>query len=326
MTTLITGASGHLGFTLTQRLVELGRKVRCLDLVKHPAFDTLPVEYVQADLRDPKSLEAAFQDVDVVYHTAAYISIQMREWPTLEAVNIQGTRNMLAMCQKYPIRRLVHFSSIEALSVLPKDRPISEQNELVSADFSIPYPRSKAAGQRLVLDAIAHGLNAVIIYPTGIIGPNDTRFRAGNQILVKLIKRELPALPKVGYDWVDVRDVVAGAILAEEKAAAGDSFILGNTFAYIPEIAQLMSRFTPIKVPMTVPTWSLQAIQPLMAALEYLSGKPMLINPAVLYPVLHGHSISHEHATQQLGYQPRPLVETIEETIHWLRSLNIGPA
>ncbi|HEX2906429.1 MAG TPA: NAD-dependent epimerase/dehydratase family protein [Phototrophicaceae bacterium] len=321
MTVLVTGASGHVGTTLIPKLLEAGCRVRAVDIQYNPILQTLPIEFVQADTRDLAALEAAFAGVEVVYHLASYISIVMDEWPILEAVNINGTRNVVTLCQKYQVRRLVHFSSIEALSVEPRDQPITENNMLVPEDFPIPYPRSKAAGQRLVLQAIQAGLDAVIIYPTGIIGPNDYGFRAGNQALVRIVNGEMRFVPNVSYDWVDVRDVAEGAIKAEQQAVRGASYILGNHMFSMPEMAAQLTSMAGIKPSYPIPAWTAQLARPFMEIKAALTREPSLVTQASLYPVLHSHTISHERATAELGYQPRPLTETLCAALAWYQQI-----
>ena len=170
MTILVTGGSGPLGLTLVQKLLSMGEKVRALDKKYIPSLAELPVEFIEADIRDRDRLDSAFDGIDTVFHTTAYISIQMHEWDMLESINVGGVQNVIACCKKHRIKRLLHFSSIEALSVEPFHKPIDETNALVATDFAIPYPRAKAMGQRVVQQAIAEGLDAVILHPTGIIG------------------------------------------------------------------------------------------------------------------------------------------------------------
>jgi dihydroflavonol-4-reductase len=321
MTILVTGASGHVGLTLIQQLLEKGSTVRALDRRRNPILETLPVEFIDADLRHVATCEHAFRDVEVVFHVAAYISIQMHEWATLEAINIQGVRNVVNLCKQYRVRRLVHFSSIEALDVHPVDKPIDESNALVSADFAIPYPRSKAAGQRIVMQAIEEGLNAVILYPTGIMGPNDYAARASNQLLIPVANGEVPALPMLGYDFVDVRDVASGAIAAQEIAPTGRTYVLGNARYMLPELATKVAALVGIPAPRPIPAWMMTLTLPWMDVTAAITGKPSMITRASLYPLRNSHAISHARATQELGYHPRPIDQTLHDTISWFHKI-----
>ncbi len=321
MTILVTGSSGHVGLTLILKLLETGQKVRALDLKKNPTIEQLPIEFIQADVRNLDTLAPAFRDVEVVYHVAAYISIQMHEWPLLEAINVNGVRNIVTLCQQYRVRRLVHFSSIEALSVEPHNKPIDETNALVPADFSIPYPRSKAAGQRIILQAIQEGLDAVTLFPTGIIGPNDYSTRASNQSLIPIANGEMPILAKFAYDWVDVRDVADGALAAAQKAPAGASYILGNQHYLITDLAVKIAALTGVPAPRVVPAWMALSVLPFLTLRSRITGQTSMLTRASLYPLLNSHQISHERASRELGYRPRSIDESLADMVNWFQKL-----
>jgi dihydroflavonol-4-reductase len=321
MTVLVTGSGGHVGLTLIQHLLETGRKVRALDMKKSATLENLPIEFYQGDIRDPSTVEAAFKDVETVYHLAGYISIQLNEWPLLQAINVNGVRTIVALCKKYQVRRLVHFSSIEAFSTEPRSRPIDETNALVAPDFSIPYPRSKAAGQRIVLDAIRDGLDAIIICPSGIVGPNDYGFRATNQLLLLAARGKLPAVPTYGYDFVDVRDVAAGAVNAEQKGLCGAVYIMGNARFRLSDLAKQVAILADARVPLTIPGWTARMSLPLMSLMAMIQKKPSILTRASLYPLINVHEISHTHATNDLGYQPRPIDKTLADTVSWFRQI-----
>lgn len=317
MTTLVTGAAGHLGLTLVKLLLERGEAVRALDLRPTDSLRALPVEVVQADLNDSAALPAAFAGVERVFHTAAFISLRMDEWPRLEAVNVEGVRQIVTQCRAHGVKRLVHFSSIEALN-LEGDGPVTEETPLVRPDFPIPYGRSKAMGQRIVLDAIRAGLDAVICYPTGIFGPNDYAFRASNQVLLRLRKGEPLAMVDAGLDWVDVRDVAAGALAAAERAPMGASYLLGNRYATVEQLQHIIRHLTGEKLPgRRITLRQVEWFLPLVALQSRLTGKPPALTKAMLYPLKHGGQVSHARAARELGYAPRPLEETIADVLAW---------
>ncbi len=321
MTTLVTGAAGHLGLTLVQQLLARGDSVRALDLRPSDALRALPVEIVQADLADPAALAGAFEGVDLVFHTAAYISIRMDEWPRLEAVNVDGVRQIVQQCHAHHVQRLVHFSSIEALDMAAGEL-LTEDTPLVSPDFPIPYPRSKALGQRIVLEAIRDGLDAVIAYPTGILGPNDYAFHASNQVLLRLRQGQPLAVTDGGLDWVDVRDVAAGAIAAAERAPVGSSYLLGNRYATLAEILGIIRRLSGEPLPSRqISMRQVEWFLPLASLQARLTGKTAVVNRAMIYPLKHGGQVSHERATRELGYAPRPLEETIADTLAWFEQV-----
>ena len=158
----VTGASGLVGATLIRALLEQGRNVRALVHKDHRAFAGLEVETIQADVRDPEALQRAMTGAEVVYHLAGSISLSMDSTAEMKAVNTLGTRNVVETCLRCGVRRLVHFSSVEALRQEPLDRPLDENRPLVDADRPEvelaripPYVLSKAQGEREVLAGMA---------------------------------------------------------------------------------------------------------------------------------------------------------------------------
>jgi dihydroflavonol-4-reductase len=318
MTVVVTGASGHIGANLVRALVDRGRPVRCLVHVDSRAIDSLDVEIVQGDVGDPDSLYRVFQGADVVYHLAARISLSMRDWPALEAVNVTGTRNVIEACWRAGVRRLIHFSSIHALTQAPLSLPVDESRPLVASRRCPPYDRSKAAGEIVVRRAIEQGLDAVIIYPTAIIGPNDYEPSYFGEALLLLARHKLPALVTGGFDWVDVRDVVAGAMLAEASAPLGARYLLSGHWVSMHDIAADVAEITGVPVPGFVcPLWLARVGAPIIKGISRFSGKRPLYTAVSLRALKSNRNISHEKATRELGYNPRPFQETLADTIGW---------
>ncbi len=318
MTVVVTGASGHVGGNLLRALRSSGRPVRALVHRDRRAVEGLEVEVVQGDICDPESLHRAFAGAEVVYHTAAYISIAGDEWPLLEQVNILGTRNVVHACLECGVRRLVHFSSIHTLEQEPPDTPVDESRPLVDSRRASPYSRSKAGGEREVRAAIARGLDAVILYPTAIVGPYDFRPSHFGQVLLYLARRKLPALVAGGFDWVDVRDVVAAALRAAEVAPSGARYILSGHWVALPEIAALVEELTGVPAPRLVVSLDLaRRIAPLATLLARLLRMRPLFTPMAIESLESNPRISHERAGRDLSYRPRPFRETIRDTLRW---------
>jgi dihydroflavonol-4-reductase len=323
MTVFVTGASGHLGYTLVRRLLDDGRHVRTLDRYRTAYLANLPIEFVAGDLGNAASLDRAFDGVEVVYHTAGLITLDHKAWPALRAINVEGTRNIVSLCQSHHVRRLIHVSSLEVFQTNPLTQPLDETRPLIATDYPLPYPRSKVQGQLIVQQAVANGLDAVILFPSAMIGPNDYKLSATNAAVLQLARGNLPGLVNGGYDWVDVRDVAAGAVRAEQVAAAGATYILSNQWAPLHTIAKLVEAAGGARSPrITFPAWlAYLGIGPLRLIAAW-TGQPSLYTRQSLSATLHGHHhIVHQHATIDLGYQPRPLAESIADTVRWLEAI-----
>ena len=320
MTVVVTGASGHIGTNLMRALIHDGRPTRSLVHLHHRSIDGLDTEIVPGDICDRASLGSAFQGVDVVYHLAACISLSMKGWPQLEAINVNGTRNVVEACLDCGVKRLVHFSSIHALHQEPLDVPIDESRPLTSSPDYPPYDRSKALAELEVRKGIENGLDAVIVYPTAVIGPHDYEPSYLGEAIVFLATRRLPAMVPGGYDWVDVRDVVRGAMAVEKRAKTGEGYILSGHWLSMKDIATMVRDITGTPPPrLAVPLWLAHLGVPFIALHSKLTGRRPLYTNFSLDVLKSNRYISHAKATRELGYEPRPFGESLRDTLEWFR-------
>lgn len=317
---VVTGASGFVGGNLVRALHAQGRPVRALVHRDRRALAGLDVETFPADLTDPSSLREAFRGSEVVYHLASSISIRSDTWADVERVNVLGTRHVIEACLQAGVRRLVYFGSIHAYQQQPFDQPLDEDRPLLMGDHIAPYERSKALAEMEARRALDRGLETVIVIPTAIAGPFDYYPSYFGQALQLLASGRIPALVRGGYDWVDVRDVVEGAIQAERLAASGCRYILSGHWRSLREVAQVTSQFSGKPAPrFTVPIWLAQLAQPMMAKLASLNGSQPIYTPPMLNAMNSNHHISHVRATHDLGYAPRPFEQTITDALAWFR-------
>ena len=315
---LVTGASGHVGANLVRALLAQGRPVRALVHRDRRALAGLDVEAVAADLAEPSTLRAAFRGVEVVYHLASSISINLESWDEVERVNLQGTRNVIEACLQNDVRRLLYFGSIHAYDHAPFDQPMDEDRPLLTDSRAAPYERSKALAELETRHSLDRGLDAVILIPTAIAGPFDFRPSYLGQALQLLARGRIPALVRGGYDWVDVRDVVDGAIAAERLAPRGTRYILSGHWHSLREVAQFVANNTGMPAPrFSVPIWLAQLAQPIMAKLAQVSGAQPIYTRPMLHAMKSNHNISHARASRDLGYSPRPFQQTINDTLKW---------
>jgi len=322
---VVTGASGLVGGNLVRALLAQGQPVRALVYRDHRAIDGLDVETMSADLTDPSSLQRAFRGADIVYHLASSISISTENWDELERVNVSGTRNVIEACLQNNVRRLLYFGSIHAYDHAPLDQSMYEDRPLLTGDHIHPYERSKALAEMETRRSLDRGLDSVILIPTAIAGPFDFRPSYFGQAIQLLAHGHIPALVYGGYDWVDVRDVVDGAIKAAQLAPRGGRYILSGHWHSLKEVAQFTSRITDKPEPrFTVPIWLAQLAQPIMAKLAQVNGKQPIYTRPMLNAMKSNHNISHARATRDMGYSPRPFQQTIADTLNWFMQVQEG--
>jgi dihydroflavonol-4-reductase len=314
----ITGASGLVGGNLARALLAQGREVRALIHRDRRALEGLDLQLVQADVRDLDSLCSALEGAQVVYHLAGRISLEMDSWNELQAVNVQGTRNVVAACLQCGVPRLVHFSSVHALEQAPLDSPLDESRRRISSPGYTPYARSKALEELEVYNGIGRGLSAVILNPTAILGPYDYYPSYLGQAIIDLAKGRIPALVPGGFDWVDVRDVVQGAIQAEKLASSGTHYLLSGNWHSVRQVADLVAELTGRSAPrLTVPFGIAYQSAPLMGWLARFLGFGPLYTRVSLDALQSNRNISHAKASRELLYNPRPFRETLGDTLDW---------
>jgi len=320
MKTVVTGASGHLGINLIRALISKSRQVRALSHLSDRGLEGLKVEFSKGDVNNLSSLVDAFEGADVVYHLAAHISLMMDDWPRCSDVNIMGTANVVEACRRSRVKRLVHFSSIHALCQEPFNEPVDESRPYVDSPKAPPYDRSKAAGEKIVHKAIEDGLNAVIIKPTAVVGPYDYRPSHFGLALLQMARGKLPVLIEGGFDWVDVRDVIDYAIKAEEIAPAGSNYLLSGEWLSIKEVSNIVAGIMGKQAPSLVCPMSVaHAFSPIVTLSSRLLGARPIFTKASLTSLVSNHQILHDKATRELGYNPRPIPDTIVDTIQWFK-------
>ena len=319
MVIAVTGASGHIGANLVRSLAARGDTVRCLVHVHTRALEGLEVAKVSGDLLDVDSLCRAFEGADVVYHLAACISLSMRDMPETSAVNVTGTRNVVEACLRTGVKRLVHFGSIHSLDQEPLDEPMDEERCFAEGPAAPPYDRTKALGIREVQQGLARGLDAVVVLPTGVLGPYDYQPSHFGEVVVRLATGRLPALVPGGFDWVDVRDVVAGTMAAAEKAPAGRMYLLSGHWVSVAEIAKMVGELSGRPAPLSVPRWLALTGAPFVETWYRLRHARPLYTRMSLGALRSNRYISHARATRELGYEPRPFRDTLADTLAWFR-------
>lgn len=222
---IITGANGHLGGTLVRALQGLPVEVRGLILPGEAAVDRGNVRYYRGDVCQPDTLRPLFEDLEEgaairVIHTAGIVDISEDVSPKVYDVNVNGTRNVLALCREFGAR-LVYVSSVHAIPEAD-DNLVQEEIRAFSPDRVIGgYAKTKAEATQAVLDAARDGLDAVVVQPSGILGPFEASGNHMVQMVSDYVHGRLPACVVGGYDFVDVRDVAKGCLQAAEKGRRG---------------------------------------------------------------------------------------------------------
>lgn len=324
MPAALTGASGHIGASLARMILDQGRALRVLARNDRRAIEGLDVEAITGDVLDPVSLNSLCDGADTVFHLAARISLAGSDGGMVEKVNIEGTRNVIEACLRCRVKRLVHFSSIHAYRSTDREETIDEKTELALGRDEFPYDRSKAISQMEVLRAVDRGLDAVVLNPTAVLGPHDYKPSRMGETLINIYRNRYPALVDGGYDWVDARDVAACALAAEKKGRTGEAYLVSGHWRHVCDISRIISNIYGRKTPtFATPVWLCIFHAHLVLALSRITDYDFNFTPYALKTVRSHRLISHEKASSELGFSPRPIEDSIRDTIDWFRSAGV---
>ncbi|HOE70484.1 MAG TPA: SDR family oxidoreductase [Brevefilum sp.] len=317
---LITGAAGHIGNVLVRELLSRGEKVRALILPGEDtqSLDGLPVERVEGNVLELDSLRAAMQDVDVVFHLAALVSITKDQEDLVRKVNVDGTRNVIDAVKDARVRKLVYTSSIHALERPPIGTPVNEALNFDPENAAGVYDRTKAEASLLVKQAAREGLDAVILCPTGVIGPYDYRRSEVGELILSFMQKRVTFLIEGAYDFVDVRDVVTGQILARDYAQPGETYILGGERIELKLMHDLVKKVTgkDTKV-LSFPLPVALVVAPIAELYYKITKTRPRFTRYSIETVISNSEIYSDKAKAELGYKPRSLVNSIADTVRW---------
>lgn len=319
---LITGSSGHVGSNLIRELSKQDYKIRCIDFDgDHRAYEGFDVELIKGDITNKESLHPIFKNVDIVFHTAALINLDRRYEKQIRQVNVEGTRNVCEAAVKAGVKKLIHFSSVDAFYRFPIEDPLLESRSLIDDPNAVPYDLSKADGQKIVLKFCEKDLDASIIHPTSIVGPNDFKPGLPMQEMVNLANGKRKLFPNWGYNFVDVRDLCITAISAVKLGRTGQNYIVGGEYHLYSYIAKLMKQQLGRTILLaTIPNFVSYLGLPYEYIKSLITGKPRVLTVDTLHTGKTGNKVVPSTlAREELGHNPRPLEETIYDMVSFFQ-------
>jgi dihydroflavonol-4-reductase len=323
---LVTGAIGHLGNTVIRMLLENRSRVRAL---VHPDDDIealagLPIELSYGDVCHKDSMKDFFQVEDprqtIVIHAAEVISISDKRDPSIHRVNVQGTVNVTDMCIKLHIGRLVYVGSAHAIPK-KKGAELIEEVDFFSRDLvEGDYAKSKAEATQYILSKVKlNVLNAVVVHPSGMIGPNEFGASAVDNLIREYLSGKLTASVRGGYEFVDVRDVAAGIISAAERGIKGSCYILSNKYVSTKTFLNDLHNITgqkPIK--RVFPAWLARRNEKLAGVYYRILKRPSLHSKYSLFTFFPHSRFSHKRAEHELFFQTRDMNASLVDTVSWI--------
>lgn len=323
---LVTGVAGNLGSSVAARLLADGADVRGLVLPGDPAAARVPaeVDLRTGDVTDPASIERFFDAEPgrplVVIHCAAIVTVEAGFSQLVHDVNITGTRTIVDACLAHGVSKLVYVGSTGAIPERPRGIPITEVDHFDPAAVVGYYGQSKAAASQIVLDAVrTSGLNATLVQPAGIAGPDDYAFGPVSSFVIDYCHGKLRAGIEGSFNAVDVRDLADAIVTAIDAGGIGESYILGNELVTMRRMFALLSELTGTPPVTTIlPAWAGHALGKASDAWHQVSGKPMRMTSFAVYNLTRNNEYDSAKARRELWFTTRPFADTLADTIAWL--------
>ena len=320
---LVTGATGFLGSELILQLTGKGKKVRALkrenSVIPVLLKGNQLVEWVVADINDVSDLEDAFEGITQVFHCAAMVSFDPADKAKLLKINIEGTSNIANLCTLYQAR-LLHVSSVAALGEPKKDQLITE-NDYWEYDAKVhSYAISKYEGEMEVWRSIAEGLNAVIVNPSVIIGPN-AGFQ-GSGAIFKLVKEGLSYYTRGATGLVDVQDVAKSMILLMDSDITGERFTISAENYHYQQFFSEIAKGFGVKAPSKeAKPWMLGLAWRGAKLAAVFTRKPAALTSDAARSSLNISLYSNDKIIKDTGITFKPLHQSIQETCAGLKQI-----
>jgi dihydroflavonol-4-reductase len=317
---LVTGGTGFLGSTLVPLLAAGGHRLRLLQRSAAPEAEALGAEVLRASLGQDGAIAAALDGVEAVLHLAGQVDFDPGDPARLYDLHVQGTRRLLEACAGAGVRRVVLASSSGTIGVSREDRVATEAD---------PYPISVVAGWPYYLSKIYQekaalrihrdtGLPVVVLNPSLLLGPGDTRL-SSTDVVFKFLERRIPALPGGGLSFVDVRDAAAAFAAALERGRPGERYLLGGANMTFRELFGRLERISGVPAPrVTLPSALNVAGARLLERLSEWRKAEAPLDPSSVEMGEHFWYCDPRKAVAELGFAARDAQETLFETVRWL--------
>lgn len=327
---LVTGATGFLGGTICRQLLEKGKQVRAYVLPNDRAAQYIPekVEVIEGDLCNLDAMERFFavpeETETVVLHIASIVTVSPDYSQKVMDVNVGGTKNIIEMCIKHKeCQKLVYCSSTGAIPALEKGLQIQEVDHFAIENVIGCYSKSKAMASQLVLDAVRErGLEACLVYPSGILGPGDFAIGETTKTVLDILNGKMPIGIDGSFNLCDVRDLAQGTIAAVDYGKTGNSYILANEEVTFKKfVDMLIAEAGCKKIKLFLPIRVAYVVAKCAEKIAKKRGEEPVMTTFSVYNLARNNRFDSQKAKKELGYMTRSYEETIRDEVAWLKKV-----
>lgn len=318
---IVTGATGHIGNTLVKELVKIkDAKIKLLVLNGEDVsiFDKLNVEIKFGNILDIDFLRKEISENDVVFHLAGIIDISSDKKDMLYKVNVEGTRNIATVCLGRKVKKFIYTSSVHVIHPEKKGVLLNEPTIFNEETIIGDYAKSKTIATKIVYDLVKAGLNAVVVYPSGIIGPNDYKISEMGTLVLDIANKKLKYSISGGYNFVDVRDAVQGLIGAYRKGRVGEGYILSGHKVSVDDLFKIVNKkFNRKNIIRKIAMWFVKMFARVAELYYKVRNKKPLFTKYSLYTITSNHNFSNQKAKEELNFEARSIESSIFDSIDW---------
>ena len=328
MKCFVTGSAGFIGANLVHELARAGHTVRALIRPGSNlrGLEGASYEPVMGDVLERATLETGLRGCEWCFHVAASYHLWLRDYSPMYSTNVQGTRNVIQAAAVAGCRRIVYTSTVGCIG-LPRERngsvtPTDESTPVSGAQMSNHYKLSKWQAEEVARDLAAKGLPVIIVNPSAPVGPRDVKPTPTGQVIVDFLNRQMPAYLDTGLNWVHVRDVAIGHILAAERGRVGERYILGNAGGNwsMKRMLDVLAEITGLSAPKyRAPYRVALAAAHVSEWIAGITGKPPKAPLAGVRMAKYKMYFNPAKAIRELGLPQTPPHEALRDAVEWFR-------
>ena len=329
MKCFVTGASGFIGNNLVHELAKRGHEVRVLlrKQADERGLEGRSLERVIGDLSESGKLRKAMAGCDWCFHVAASYHLWLRDYAPMYASNVEGTRHVLQAATQAGCARIVYTSTVGCIG-LPRARngsviPTNEETPVSAAQMSNHYKRSKWQAEQVAIELARKGFPVIVVNPSAPVGPRDVKPTPTGQVIVDFLNRAMPAYLDTGLNWVHVRDVAIGHILAADRGRLGERYILGNSEGNwtMKEAFDVLQEITGVPAPkVRIPYWVALGAAHVNEALSALTGKAPKAPLAGVRMAKYKMFFNPAKAIRELSLPQTPPRQALVDAVEWFRN------